>query len=786
MPRGRYDYTPLALFDEEECANARVRHHFELLQEELHAQLPLATGQTLAVPIRVGAVGDAECTCEVKLEYTADAPISDAPAPDAVAAGYVSQGGRWSRRLTLPVVVPTAVGLAVGGADVVVCPDPHRLYVGNGGAAALPPSAAATLPPGCLLTVPVRNTHERATFELCCELGAAVNAPSAPAGRELRWTIPPSSSRRILLSICTLDTSVAHPLPDSLAMLESYLAQRKPPPSADEAVTIRRAHLLKALLLSSVRMHWRRLGGGEESGMLPLASLTFDEPQLEALCRPPLILHAELHPHGPATQTDEDAWRAALPGAHALRVRVANASSKPLTGAVLRIRAELQGGAAALHRAAPTARAAAAPSPRRMHSTGSPHSLGSSDGRGRPTPTPPPIEGATGSVTFDSEPGGFPRTSADGSDDARRSRVDSQASLGDSREEEFQRMPRSGSVGSMTDEQLVETLQPTDGVASLGAPPPSSERPTSPAVGARALSPAGAAAAAAFEHLSRKSSEESVESPLSRGVGRQLSHESQGSYGDPSSGGALAPADEPNWRNGASGRLSACSGRLSQSQSMRQEADEPLSPLYLDLVSPGVHTPSPLSTNQDADKSAPACPAASDKGSSSASTMPACHSSGTLPTGSGTCSYLSSGGVGGDAYAWPPAVASSMWESVGDGGRRHAMSSLHWVMSEPDADSEIGHDGCLDADEMNAAHPPPWDDPAVHEPLHLLAADGLWWGGAVDTVLPVLEIGATHEHEVHVGWYETPGTPYRITAECVGGEGMGDVVCTTFVDLLPR
>ena len=63
---------------------------------------------------------------------------------------------------------------------------------------------------------------------------------------------------------------------------------------------------------------------------------------------------------------------------------------------------------------------------------------------------------------------------------------------------------------------------------------------------------------------------------------------------------------------------------------------------------------------------------------------------------------------------------------------------------------------------------------------------GLWWNGAVDVLLPALRRGESHEHAIEVGWCGGPvGLPHRITVECVDEMGKGEVVSSTFVDLLP-
>ena len=357
--------SPIDLFDEEECDGASMRSHIEVSQAEVDVQLPLAPGRTLELPIRVSATGEGACTCEMRLSYGADIEV-DRSAADG--------SHRWLRRLSIPLRVPVAGGLVLSD-EVTVQHDPHMLYLLTAGVPS--PVSATGAAPGCLLMLHVRNTHEHATFELTCELGSALAAPHSAhdsvqdeARRDLQWILPPGSSRRLLLPLCCIDASGPHPLPDSQAMLESFLSQCKPAVAPAEASAMRRAHLLKAVLLTSLRLDWRRLGGSGESGMLPLAPLRLGGPQLSALCRPPVVLHASLTP----AQPPSDPKLAILsPIDRELSVRLTNVAPQTLSEAVIRVRAVMTGGAAA-RRAVAARPAPPASSPKKQTSPRTPHS----------------------------------------------------------------------------------------------------------------------------------------------------------------------------------------------------------------------------------------------------------------------------------------------------------------------------------------------------------------------------------------------------------------------------
>ena len=64
-------------------------------------------------------------------------------------------------------------------------------------------------------------------------------------------------------------------------------------------------------------------------------------------------------------------------------------------------------------------------------------------------------------------------------------------------------------------------------------------------------------------------------------------------------------------------------------------------------------------------------------------------------------------------------------------------------------------------------------------------ADGICWDGALDALVPTLAEGEVHEHIVGVGCRD-PGRSYRLSVDCVDRLGAGDLISSTFVDLLPQ
>ena len=347
-----------SLFDEAEMGEAACgRSRLELQESAVVAQLPLPPSRAIRLPIRVTAGSDGACACDLELKYAAAAadeeeeggPAAEAAMEDAAGVGgpppvtphprLRPSDSNWSRQLSMPLRVQIADGLKLSS-EIIVQSDPQRLYARKHGARV----DEEEEPPGCLLMLHVDNTHKSATFELSCTLGAAVTNGNATQKDDddgvLKWTFTPSSTRKLLLPLCCIDTTnepTNHPLPESHAMLESYLEQRRPALTPSEADALRRAHHVKATLLTAIKLSWRRRDasrGGERVGTLSLASLRLDDEQIASLSRPPILITATLGQC--ASPPTEAATFARSPQMRPLTVLVTNRTGRRLVKAQLR------------------------------------------------------------------------------------------------------------------------------------------------------------------------------------------------------------------------------------------------------------------------------------------------------------------------------------------------------------------------------------------------------------------------------------------------------------------
>ena len=376
-----YEYSPLDLYDEGESDGAIARHHLDLQYDAIQSQLPMAPAEKLVIPLSLTLASRGHCSCSLQLKYhnaarpSAAVASSSAAIPDgeddlhpAAAAAAASTtvanptAPPWSRQLTLPVRLHVAAGLVLHP-EAVVRADPQRLYLRRQAAGSASGGIEGEAPPpGCLLALLVTNEHATATFELQCSLGPEVDPPTdplstssaAPSGSassasaaqpSLVWSISPGASERLLLPLCCIDANGRHPMPHSSEMLEAYIAQRQPCVSHSEARTLRRAHLIKAVLLTAVRLRWRRLGQGCASeGALPLHPLYLSDVQVATLCRPPISLCAQLGNEGRAAAAVASPARAlGPPPLQPLLVRITNSSTATYRRLVLRIRADPRG-----------------------------------------------------------------------------------------------------------------------------------------------------------------------------------------------------------------------------------------------------------------------------------------------------------------------------------------------------------------------------------------------------------------------------------------------------------
>lgn len=347
-----YEVEPHALYDESECEGARLLTRFALDSTALAAQLPLRPrSASLCIPIRVTATTHGTASCNVELSYAAGSECICSSERDDICngSGEVNHdddddgrlcmarlnkkggaravaGGGWSRKLLLPIRLPVAAGLTLSPGAAVLT-DPQLLLAlstrpqarwDHSSAARKHCQAGGGAGDGMdgtggvrLLMLHVENQHESATFELNAEITKLLSPFSAEAcGAEYHaperfsWRIPPSSSQQLLLPLRSFDVlTTPHPLPKSLAMLESYLVQHVTPITEARAEALRHAHLVKSLLLAHIRLRWQRLVGHDDdddtaadqvTGTMPLGQMRLQDAQLAALCRPPVALRAQL------------------------------------------------------------------------------------------------------------------------------------------------------------------------------------------------------------------------------------------------------------------------------------------------------------------------------------------------------------------------------------------------------------------------------------------------------------------------------------------------------------
>ena len=205
------------------------------------ARAPVILSSSMLLPLPTRRRRRSGPAAEAAME---DAAGGGGPPPVTPHPRLRQSDSNWSRQLSMPLRVQIADGLKLSS-EIIVQSDPQRLYARKHGARVDDEEE----PPGCLLMLHVDNTHKSATFELSCTLGAAVTNGNATQKDDddgvLKWTFTPSSTRKLLLPLCCIDTTnepTNHPLPESHAMLESYLEQRRPALTPSEADALRRAH----------------------------------------------------------------------------------------------------------------------------------------------------------------------------------------------------------------------------------------------------------------------------------------------------------------------------------------------------------------------------------------------------------------------------------------------------------------------------------------------------------------------------------------------------------------